>query len=308
MKTFFCLLAALWFVGTITSDVSAQEFRWNLLADQNLQVILDQSSETETVCQTIRRVTRNHVILSLSWHVQKVDGNVATIQQTIDRIQLEINQPTEDGANRIDFDTAEPRTKVREGVEKEVQRDLNAMIGLQIIVEMNNRGTIEKVQLSPESEKVINGLGSSIPLAQSMTPQGITELFQDTMFTFPEETIQAGQTWKTERLSNGPFGKLTVENQFKYSGETTELGKTVARFEIKSQIRPPEQPTPPTHPGDPPPQLLSTTTEGAFLFDPAMGVFQSASVKTVATTEKRYRDLLIQTKITGTSDASFTLK
>jgi hypothetical protein len=304
MKRFGIIL---WIAGclALAPAATAEEIRWKLAEGEQLDVTLNQKSESTAVCQTIERKTSTEIQLELEWKVTAAKDDLITLEQTIRRIQMRLQTPTADRSGQVDLDTsAISEKKPRPGVEKSVLKDLQSLIGVKAIVEMTTRGEISNVTVAESDLEKLRQAGSSTPLLKMMSAFGMTELFRQSSFVLPEKSAEAGFEWTNERKTAGPFGPLAINETFRYDGEKEVDGRKLQLFSLKSKVDVlPELPKD-ADPVDPPPELKQLTGDGLFSFDPGTGVFSKSSNSTTLKSTKRFRDLIIDTTITTNSSMS----
>ncbi len=289
----------------IIPSATAEEIRWKLAVGDQLDVTLNQKSESSAVCQTIERKTSSEVRLELEWKVTKAQDDQVTLEQTIRRIQMKLQTPTADRSGQVDLDTlADSEKKSRTGLEKKVLKDLQNLVGITAIVEMNTRGEILNVIVAEDDLEKLRQAGSSTPLLKMMSASGLTDLFRQSSFVLPEKEVEAGFEWTNERKSVGPFGPLTLEETFRYDGEKEVDGRTLQTFSLKSTVdRLPDLP-PDANPVDPPPELKQLSGDGVFSFDPETGVFLKSATSTTLKSSKGFRDLMVDSTIITNSSMS----
>jgi hypothetical protein len=290
--------------GQVTEGVASLTLqdppRWRMQTGDRFEVQLDQSLETRTECQTLERTTQNRTVLDLEWVVVDVREQKFLIEQTLRRVQINVDLPTEDGA-RLILDTAAANAKARKGVEAEVLRDLTALIGLQVQVLMSERGEILEVQLADAARTKIEKLGSALPVVDMLTPAGLNELFRQSLFVLPEQPLEAAPPWQVTRETTGPWGAVKLQTDLKFEGEVELNRERFWKFSaVDSATTTPLDPAK-SRPGDPPPQLVDLTGNTTYWFDPRSAVFRRAEASSRVLSEKIYRDLKITTEIKGTS-------
>jgi hypothetical protein len=284
---------------------TAEEIRWKLTEGEQLEVTLNQKSESTSVCQTIERKNSTEIQLELEWKVNAAKDDQITVEQTIRRIQMRLQTPTADRSGQVDLDTSATSEKQpRPGVEKNVLKDLQSLVGMKAIVEMNTRGEISKVTVAENDLEKLRQAGSSTPLLKMMSADGLTELFRQSSFVLPEKSTESGFEWTVERQAAGPFGTLTLTETFRYDGEKDVDGRKLHLYSLKSNVDELPQLPKEADPVDPPPELKQLTGDGLFSFDPAVGVFSKSSSSTTLKSTKRFRDLIIDTTIKTNSSMS----
>jgi hypothetical protein len=291
-----------WIVMGSFGTLSADEFRWKFAPEDRFAVVLTQASETQSVCETIKRISGNEIRLEIDWKVRSVENDLAVIEQTIQRVQIRLSTPTVDGSNVVEIDTAaNDETRPKKGVEQKVFKDLSTLVGMTATLSMNTRGEIFRVIVAEEDLQKLRQAGSNTPLLNLMTADGMSELFRSSCFVFPEETLPTGSEWTNRRTTNGPFGELITRELYRFEGEIDRDGRNRQQFTLATTAEKLPTIPPDANPVDPPPELREISSNGTFWFDSGSGLFTESTTTSILKSRKSFRDLLIHTTITSSS-------
>ncbi len=290
---------AVWLLVT-WSAMAHEEFRWKLSPGDRLSVTINQASETQSVCETVKRISGNEIAVEIDWTVTAVEDDIVQIRQTIKRIQIRLATPTADGSNQVEIDTsANAAARPKKGVELKVLDDLNSLIGVSVDLSMNTRGEILDLRIAEDDLQKIRQAGSQTPLLNLMSVEGMQDLFRASSFVLPEEPLNPGATWEHRRTSESPFGKFTTKESFEFAGEVDRDGRKQLQFASKTTVdQLPERPAN-VNPVDPPPELREISGQGTYWFDPERGIFTEANTNSVLRSRKSFRDLVVNTTITS---------
>ncbi len=284
----------------------SQQFRWGMQEGDTLDVVLEQSSNISTECNTIVVKSDISISLEMEWKILSGDDEKIEIQQTVNRVVLMMTLPRGKTTTTLNIDTnAEGRET---GIEKEVKENLKSLIGARVKIKMSRLGKIEDVVVNEKINEAIRRSNSSTPLQQFLTPEGLHEAFSQSMFELPETKIAPGHNWTIEQEVAGPFGDQGLSHRYEFVGTKNIDDRPYEHFESKLSITTFQEPTAKTDDGDPPPELKFVSGKGEFLFDAKLGYFSDSSSESTVITKKTYRELVFDTKIVGNSKMKITKK
>jgi hypothetical protein len=192
------------------------------------------------------------------WRVKSVDREgIATIDRSIDRMQMKVEGPRKKDAPRgtlMEFDTASDKEAV--GMSKLFAQVAHAMVKKVGVLRINPRGEI----LDAEPPKgMLEAVTQLLPVSGSLgdffSSEGMKKMQAN--IQFPEEPVAPGQTWSYREDFQVPalFGTLGMDQRYEYLGteqrdgvELKKIGILVsmtsgegAKAEVKAKDKPAEK-------------------------------------------------------------------
>ena len=266
-RSFILLLAC---VATPSVVSGEKLLRWNLVPSDVIRVQIDQEVQAETSLMGNEANTSAHMTIDMNWQVRQVSADgVAEIQQSIDRFQMKLVAP---GHGPIELDTAAANPSDPMG--QMLLENVRPMIGLKILQQMNNRGEILNVRLSPEAEQRLQR-DQPGPLQEMFSPEGVKSLMNQSTAVLPEQPVSPGDTWTGSSTTQSPAGDMRMDLSYVYRGTIDFGGRPVERIDVGLQM----------HLGDSPPaggvqiELTDQSGEGIMLFDAAVGRFVQSRIR-----------------------------
>jgi hypothetical protein len=271
------------------SESNAQTIAWKFKADDSYSVQLAQESLVTTEYNLIKRRIGTQVELSMDWTVTAVatDGT-ATIQQTISDISMTMTTPTQDGVRTIEVDSSKTPDSDAPKVERDMWKQVQPLIGASFDVDMQSNGQINSVTTSDATMETIRNANGSMQLRKLLTPEGLTQLFGQTIVQVPPDTSEPWKVTRTPQTDAGSFESvqtLTVE------GETEIESKTLTRITSTTET------TQTNTDGEN--ELIEASGTGELLFDSDAGHFVSSNFDNNFTFKRPYRDSAINTVTTS---------
>jgi len=265
-------------IGLIASAAHAETpVRWKFKEGQSLPYILDRGVEGKISLGGAEIVFKVSMIFDTDWKVKAVasDGT-ADVEQTIDRVQLNMSSPL---GGDLTYDSS--RSEEPEGpVWAQMGPMLTSMVGQTVKVKISPQGKVSDIQLS---EKILGTLGKQaggnrqqgfgMGGMNAFSEKGIKELIEKSVLPLPEAAPGKDVTWKQKFENSIPMvGTQTSETVFSF-GEIEKVdGKSLQKIVAKTELtfEPVENPRA---------DLEITEQEGTatFYFDPAAGRLVNAN-------------------------------
>lgn len=222
-----CSLLPAWTINAQT-DQTDQPLRWKLKQGEKLSVLLEQNTGVKTMLGNREQETGNEMLMTLQWNVTSAANNEFVIEQTIERIQLTINAPSENGIQTTKLDTSE-----EEGTGKLAEhllQQIRPLIGTVHSITMNDRGEISDVSIPKDSKEAIRQAPSSMQIRQIVSEDGIKEMIGQGAIVFPSESISSGDDWSEQKTVQNGLGEITTTTKFTYNGPQEIDGGKVEQF------------------------------------------------------------------------------
>jgi len=263
----------------------AKDLRWQFEEGQRLQVRFTQSSHVRRVVKA-KELKMSHVIMmEMLWVIDEVnaDGS-AEITQSFTRVVVKMDMP-EAGETEYDSSSGE----LPKGIAKTLAEAVTPLIGSSIRVSMTPQGELTDVSLSAEITKALEQKARAGKLNNLFSADALKRILRQSLITLPNESVAKGDTWSTDFVIESPVGKMTQKNEYVYQGEVTEQERTYDKIEVSSAVELGQGAAPASGM-----KITSQTHAGQILFDEAAGRVAKVEVKQTLTSEKKYRDVLIE--------------
>jgi hypothetical protein len=227
------------------------------------------------------------------------EGGTATIEQSIQRVQLKTTAPD---AEPIVYDSASSAKP--SGAVKEIAANISPLVGATFAVKMDARGDVRDVTMSDETQMKIDALRADSQLKPLLTKDGLATLFRLGGGILPEKAVKADDTWSANQDIPTPYGTLKQTGAFTYTG-TEKLGEkqldkiglaATAKLEPTKGVAGAKLET------------SSQTKTGTLLFDSAAGRAVSSETKLESKSVRTFRDTPINVKITGVTKVEIGVK
>lgn len=293
------VLAATLFGLVSQSLAQSQPMSWKLAAGDRFEVTLNQTSSANTKVESRKTLIENATTLEMSWDVLKVAGGVATIEQSILGISLDVNNPAVP-IQAISFDTSASEEDAKEYSKpsKALLKQIKPLVGLKFNVMMASNGEIKEVTLTPESAEVINQLPDTVRIRQLFSPQGLTEILGASAILFPEKPIEAGASWSDDKSVTTALGDFTRRRVYTVVGSKTVDGQELTEIQMEPTLVPKQtDEKKDSVESSLDSKLISFTGSGMLLVDVDGGYLKSSSFENELKSERPYREKTIETAV-----------
>lgn len=262
---------------------AATLLRWKLATGDRLQARYEQQTSSTVMVAGKPAKTSLDVTLEMLWQVEDVADAKATIQQSIERIDLKMHSP---GADSIQFDTAAQKQPV--GPARQLAATLSPLVGRKLTIAMTERG--EVLDNDPAGKPQDAPKAAPAKLSPSGTPPPVSadkirRLSGHTLVVLPEQAVETGDTWTAKSDIAGPLGVIQQEVKYTYKGPQERGGKMLEQIDFVAQFMPPAAD-----------KISSNLTvkeqvhSGSVFFDNAAGRVVEAEQSQKLVTETKYRD------------------
>ena len=302
-----CICIALTTLMMFCGNVSSQEVAWGFTNGDAFEVSFDQETIVTTEFNLIERKIGSRVQLTMGWNVSGVTPNgVATIDQTIERIVMTLYAPQvgelragqEAQATTIvaDTDLAEVDTKVAKNMLKQIQPLVNASF----TVTMQPNGAIDSVVASPQTLETIRNAPGSMKIRELLTPEGLEQIFGQSIIVLPKSDFKDGETWSGTREATTELGSFSISDQFTFEGDSEFEGATLPTISVSSDstLNPQED-------GEPI-EFTGTSGEGKIYFDPAAKIFVASEFRNEYQISQPVRESAVNTNSVSTAKMRIT--
>jgi hypothetical protein len=272
--------------------------RWKLAKDQALKVTCTQETEVETSINNKPRRATLDMAMEIDWLVGEVDGDgTATIEQSIQRVQLKTTAPD---ADPVAYDSASASKPT--GAAKEIAANIAPLIGASFTVKMDARGDVREVTMSDETKKKIDDLPADNQLKPLLTKEGLANLFRLGGGILPEKAVKPGDTWPADQDITTPFGTLKQKGTFTYTGQEKAGDRQLDNIKLSatSKLEPAK--------GGAKVETSEQTKTGILRFDSTAGRAVSSETKLLSKSVRTFRDTPINVKISGVTKVEIGVK
>ncbi len=289
-------LATLVLVSTLffPNSLSAQG-PWRFKVGDKYDVNFDQQSMVTTEYNLIQRKLGTAIRLEMGWDVTGVNAkSEATIAQTIKRIVVTMSTPLDGGnVNEIIVDSDLDEVEDRTG--KEMFKQIKPLVGATFDVTMNSAGEILEVTLTDATKKTIREASGSMRLRDLLTPDGLREMFGQSLVILNQDTYTNGETWNRERSAETSMGTFTLNDGFTYEGSGEAEESALGKFSVDTQTNFSEPAE------DNASEFLTSSGKGELQFDFKNGHFVSSEFENSFSFTRKYRDSAINTETTSST-------
>lgn len=272
-----------------------EPLRWKFAVGQKYRVELTQNSSTLTEYETKSSNLSSETRLELSWEVVAVEGSVATVNQRLDRLSLQLDLPTTDGAGKVLYDSADPSLALN--VKPDLKASLQGLVGTSVQVKMRDNGQIESVETTPESLAAWQTTPMSAAFREQLSPTGLSKLFAESSFPLPPDQTSALEGWAVTGKHSGPWGELKSETRYRLAGEQSFESRPAMLVRMERSFQPGEAPrtsAPATGVAEAS-RLRQHEAQGEWYFDAAEGQLLGGKVNQRIEAERSYREETMKT-------------
>jgi hypothetical protein len=268
--------------------------RWKFEVGQKYRVELVQNSSTLTEYETKSSNLSTETRLELSWEVVAVEAGVATVSQRLERLGLQLDLPTADGAGKVLFDSTDPSVSLN--VKSELQARLQALVGTRFQVKLREDGQIVAVEAAPESLAAWQAVSGSPAFREQLSPQGLAKLFADSSLSLPQDQTASTDGWVVADKLDGPWGELSSETKYRLAGEQNFEGRPATMVVMERKIEPGVQSKPASAAVvAEAARLREHEARGEWYFDAGAGQLLGGKVNQRVESERTYREETMKT-------------
>ena len=191
------LLLICW--SSFGSVSAAQEIRWKFSADDEFLVTQKQTTNMETLVEKRKSILGSSVELSAAWKVISVEGDVALVDQTIESIKINIDNPA-DNTKSVAIDTASDTRPAKNS--RELLKQLQPLVGMVFQLKLNTRGEVLSVDVPDETKKRLDAIPTDSWLKALLDPGKLQGQIQSSSLPLPETELKKGQSVAIEPPAN----------------------------------------------------------------------------------------------------------
>jgi hypothetical protein len=219
----------------LAEDVSLS---WHFKPGETLHYVAKQEVAQNISSAAVSGKMNVGITIDLSWAVQSVDAQqVASLIQTIDRVQMTVDSPQ--GA-MVQYDSSSG--KEPEGGAKAAAAGFQALVKKPMQLKIDAQGKILEVKLPQDVLDAIRKSPAMDSLGKMFSEDGMKQLVG--LSVLPKEPLVPGKSWNDESLYENPqAGKQKVKSTYTYVGPKTLEGKPVQQIDsvVSLELLPPEQ-------------------------------------------------------------------
>jgi hypothetical protein len=241
------------------------QLRWKLTTGDQFESIDRQESVIDTRVEKRDTKIISSVELKSSWRVTSVTNDVATIEQTIDGISINVQNP----ANSTKSVAVDTSSKTRPNKSsRSLLKQIQPVIGLKLEFELSQRGAIQSVRLPQASQTKLDSLADDHPVKAILNVDRLSQTLVQASIEFPESEIESGKQWRS-----GDGTTVT------YSGRKNIDGQQVEVLKLAS----------------------GGTNLGELHFDATAGNTIACRQRNNTSNSREYRDMAVDTSVETTS-------
>lgn len=296
------LLCLVCFLGFWPELLKAEEpLRWKFETGQKYRVEMAQNTSTLTEYETKSSNLASETRLELAWEVVAVENGVATVSQRLDRLVLQLDLPTKDGAGKVLFDSADPSLSLN--LKPEMQARLQALAGTRFQVKIRDNGQVEGVEADTASLTAWQAASGSDAVRSQLSPEGLAKLFSESSLPLPLDEAAAKDGWAVAGKLSGPWGELNSETKYRLAGEQTFDERPALMVVMERNVKPgTESAQPAANAGvAESSRLRQHEAQGEWFFDPAAGQLLGGKVVQRIEAERVYREETMKTVYRSTT-------
>jgi len=221
------------FAGAAAQAQADTELRWKFKAGDKTRYEMRMELTQDTKAGDMPFQVRMNQTMDMTWEVTEVgDDGTATMNQTIDRVRMELTLP-QAGQAPIKYDSQQPEKAP--GTEM-LTKIFDAMVGKPFVIKVTPLGKVVDLK-TPEA---ILAAFKNMPGAQGgmFSEDGLKQMISQSMLPLPEEAVTVGKTWeKTAETQAPPFGKQVTKSEYKFAGEEEVDGKKLDKIDLTLDVK-----------------------------------------------------------------------
>ncbi|MEM8946512.1 MAG: DUF6263 family protein [Planctomycetota bacterium] len=208
------------------AQAADQPLVWKFQPGQQLHYRMTQRMDTQMALGAAQRTLGTGVeqVIDMTWQVQQVEGNQATIRQTFDRVRMNMQSPDQPDL-KYDSDSDEDPT----GFAAMLSSLYKAMRDEAIEMKMTSRGKIFDVSTPETLTTAIEGVPGARMMGDMFSKEGFNAMVQKNSLVLPKpKELSPGHEWTTQsELKSPQLGAAKFEITYRYLGpreiDDTEL-------------------------------------------------------------------------------------
>ena len=290
------LLVILWCM-----PAESQTLSWQFAKGDVFDIQIQQSTAVNTVVDRRLVEQTNRTTMDIAWQVLDFQDDVATIQQTIKRVRVELSMPGEKGPAITNYDSAEEK---QTGDAKRMNASFSRIIDQPVNLSVTPQGEIREVDIPEKTLDSLREMPGSVQGRKMFDAASVREMFSQSGLQLPADNTES--TWQSTRdfkIGLPQTFRLTTkysladkaQNPVKidFTGELELLedsGERPAELDFENVA------------------LTAQKSSGSLMFDSVKGNCVSSNSETQIKTRTQYRDMEMVVTVDSTVKMSFTRK
>ena len=221
------VLAAAAITAASSTARAEKLLRWKFTPGQTFHYVMSQEQSQKIKAGTMPITMTMTMNMDMRQKVEAVDPQgVASITQTIDRIQMKMTSPQGIG---MDYDSASG--KPPEGLAKLVGPVFDSMVKKPFTMKMDPQGKVSDMKLPQGFLESINKVAGA-QMGNMFSEEGLKQMTgSQGMAVLPEKAIAVGHTWSQQTgMDMAMLGKIAVKYTYKYEGIEKRDGKELEKI------------------------------------------------------------------------------
>ena len=233
MKNIRTLILGMATLAIFVSTANAQKLlRWKFVPGENIQVNFQQDMRMSTDMMGNQIKTTADMGMTLGWQVKTVSPQgVAEIAQSIERLQMNMSNP---GSAPIAYDSAS--TTKPTGVAAQLAAGIESLVGVEVLQQLNPRGEILAVTLSPEAQAQVAKAHAAAQVQQVFSKEGMKALLHQAATVLPEKPVSPGDSWTSQMDTKSPVGSLHMDMKYTYRGTEVYNGRELEVVDVSVNV------------------------------------------------------------------------
>jgi hypothetical protein len=228
-----CFLAIPLLLASASTARADTELRWKFKAGDKTHYAMKTDVTQDTKAGGMPFQVKIMQTMDMTWDVAEVaDDGTATLNQTIDRVRMEMTLP-QAGAPQIKYDS---QAKEKAPGTEMLSKVFDVIVGKPFVMKVTSLGKVLEMQ-APDG--VVQAF-KNMPAGQGgmFSEDGLKQMISQSMLPLPEEAVAVGTTWeKSAEMQAPPFGKQVTVTQYKFAGDGEVNGKKVDKIDVTMDIK-----------------------------------------------------------------------
>jgi hypothetical protein len=215
-------LAGLVALVAVQSAIAQTDLRWRLAPDDQLELMLSQTSSTEADIAGKKYKSSLQIAATLEWRILDVDAKgVATIEQRLSHLSVAAEIP---GAAPVKYDSSSQERLT--GAAMTVADEFRPILGRPVRVRLLPTGEIDDSAREPGAPED----GDEAPAAP-LTANDIRQLLGRLLPTLPPAPVAPHDSWGDCREQSTLEGKVQIGAQYVARGTEMQDGRPVEKID-----------------------------------------------------------------------------
>ena len=202
-----------------------QEHHYRMTQNMDMAMSMGAAGDVETGVEQV---------MDMTWKVEAVsEHGGATIAQTIDRVQMDMQAP---GQQEMHFDTDSEESP--KGFAVMVAPMFKAMMAEPFGLTMTPRGEITQAKIPEALTEALKAMPGAAAMGEMFSEEGFKGMMQKSSLVLPApEDLVEGYAWGNDfEMKNAQFGKISVKTTYTYRGVKEVEGKPYEAFDFDMEM------------------------------------------------------------------------